>query len=492
LLSYKNLLSSKSLKTKSIFLFLGKLSGFIVNFLIPIVLVRFISKSDFGYFQQFNLLFTSIVLISTLWINSSLYYFFPEKSKLEKSMYFKIVLSIKTIIWFLMLLGFILFKDNLLAYLEITNFDSFSSYIIITLFFLMMSSSLEVLFILDDKKLHNLLYFSFDRIAKAMLIFLLVISYSIKGIIISFLLYSMLRFLYTVFYTKNYLTEIFNKKLYKEKFIKLIKYSLPFGVGLMSQNFALRIDQFVLLNYVNASDFAIYSIAFYSIPLINYILSSINNIAMPELTKMAIANNKNLVLNLWNKIIKKNISITVPALGFFYFFANEIIIILFTDSYIESVKYYRIYIFSIILTSTSYGLVLRAANLTKKVMFANLVGLFVSTISAIYLIPTYAMEGAIITAMIAYLIPISIQIFFEIKYLESSFFKVIPSLSFIKNILITISALLLMTFVEEFFNNTLIKLIICFIIFSLIVTALQYISGIFIFQKELKKLIDKN
>ena len=150
------LLKSSSLQVKSIFLFLGRIGGFLVNFLIPIVLVRVITKDEFGYFQQFNLMYTTSVVVFTLWLNSSVYYFFPKSSKTEKSQYLIYILFIEMIMWLILLILFFIYKTQFLNYFSIKGVENYSWAIILTIFFLFISSILDFLFIVEDKKLSTL------------------------------------------------------------------------------------------------------------------------------------------------------------------------------------------------------------------------------------------------------------------------------------------------------------------------------------------------
>ena len=487
------LLKSNSLQVKSIFVFFGRIGGFLVNFLIPIILVRAVSKQDFGYFQQFNLLYSTTIIIFTMWLNSSIYYFFPKSSKTEQSQYLIFILILEIFLWIVLMILFFIYEAEFLEYFSIGAMKSYSWIIILTILFMSLSSVLDYLFIVEDKKLHNLFFFPIDRLFKAVLIIFLISFFSISGVIFSFFLYALLRFLYTILFVYKYMKEFrfVNFKNTKQKFNSLLKYSLPFGVGLIAQNLALRIDQFFLIDQVNTSEFALYSIAFYGIPIINYILSSINNVAMPEFTAFAIKNDWNSIVILWRKIIIKTTSVVIPALGFFVLFAPEIIIILFTESYLDSVLYYRIYLFTVVLSATSYGLVLRATNETKKVMISNLLGLIITVASGLYLIPIYKMDGAIITAMIAFLIPVIMQLFYEFKFLGVSALTVIPTKNIVINVVITACGLALSYSSKLFFLNNIYIVISSLMFFTLFVVSIQYIFKSFILQKELEFYIKK-
>lgn len=487
------ILSSNSLQVKSIFLFLGRIGGFAVNFAIPIILVRTITKEEFGYFQQFNLIYTTSVIIFTLWLNSSIYYFFPKSSKQEKSQYIVAITLMEVLMWAVLSVLFFVFKSQILAYFSITSVEQYSWIILLTILFLFISALLDYLFIVEDKKLHNLIFFPVDRLLKGGLIIVLVSYFSIIGILFSFFVYALLRFLFTFGLLMKYIRTFKFQGLRKTKKIlrSLLVYSLPFGVGLIAQNIALRIDQFILIDHVSTSEFAMYSIAFYGIPIINFILSSINNVAMPEFTSLSKSKDYEGVKYLWRRIIQKTTSVVIPALGFFILFAPEIIKILFTEEYLDSVLYYRIYLFTVLFSATSYGLILRATNNTKSVMISNLFGLVITVVLGFVLIPEYKMIGAILTAIVAYFVPVAMQLFFEFRLLKVSAFEVFPMRSIWANLLISTIGLLGCLVFKWYINNIILVLLLSLFLFTIIVVIGQYKMNTFILQKELSKFLNR-
>ena len=88
-----------SLSTQAAYVFIGKLISFLLQFIIPIVLVRVFTKEYYGIYQQ--MLFVSLFLIETAkWgLINSLYYFYPhEKDKraqlLSQTVYLLVIIGL--------------------------------------------------------------------------------------------------------------------------------------------------------------------------------------------------------------------------------------------------------------------------------------------------------------------------------------------------------------------------------------------------------------
>ena len=74
---------SYSLKEQVGYLFSGKVIALGIQFLMPVVLVRLIDKSDYGAYLQFILIGQFLCTVLTFALPTSLYFFYPNaKEKL--------------------------------------------------------------------------------------------------------------------------------------------------------------------------------------------------------------------------------------------------------------------------------------------------------------------------------------------------------------------------------------------------------------------------
>ena len=69
-----------SLSKQSLSLLIGNILGLIAQIATSGILVRLISKSDFGLYQQFILITSTLIPILRMGLDSSLFYFIPNLS----------------------------------------------------------------------------------------------------------------------------------------------------------------------------------------------------------------------------------------------------------------------------------------------------------------------------------------------------------------------------------------------------------------------------
>ena len=85
----------------AIYLLIGRMFTMVASFIMPLVLVRFMSQSDYGVFSQFYTLYTAIYVILALGLHTNIFYFYPTATKEDQDKY----VSNTTVL--LLLFGFI-------------------------------------------------------------------------------------------------------------------------------------------------------------------------------------------------------------------------------------------------------------------------------------------------------------------------------------------------------------------------------------------------
>ena len=147
-----------SLKTQTLSLFVGKVLAFLVQIITPLILVRILTKTDFGVYQQFQLLAGMFLPILGLCLNTSLFYYYPiydqegRKAIIIQTYCMLFLIGIIFVAVFLNSHGFILAKVNLL---ELDKYD----YIISLYICCSCWSRLLPIFCLFWKRKLNTIYF---------------------------------------------------------------------------------------------------------------------------------------------------------------------------------------------------------------------------------------------------------------------------------------------------------------------------------------------
>ena len=470
-----------SLKSQASAIFIGNLAGTVFQFLIPAIIVRLISKEDFGVFRQFSLLAGTFESLLAFGFVSSLYYFYPISDKTGKEkviqqtqLFFFISLLIFTIIFYL-------FGNKILIKLNFPEFMDVKFLIIIYLVFTMLSSIVSNIFTLEKNTFLNKIYPPIEKVVR-FFIFLITILLipGFLGPILALVFFGAARFLFVtkhIFpYIKNW--HALDMELLKKQFM----YSLPFGLALVLNLVSTTFDKYFINQYITPSEFGVYSIAFLSIPILSQFFASVHNVVVPQISVFMNENKKNEATRLWQKTVDKTSSITIPAVILFWILAKEIITVLYTKEYIEAANYYRIFVPMFFVSMFSHEIILRASNRTRYIFISNVIGTIITVITGIVLIPKFGLYGAIITALVGTITPMIISLNIERKIMNLRLYNFVNWHKIGLNFLICLSIGFPLLFLKDYISNIYLRSALVVIFFCSLVLILQLRFDIFIFK----------
>jgi lipopolysaccharide exporter len=411
-----------TLRNLSLYSFISQVIGFSFHFFTAFVLVRLLGKIEFGVYQQYNLLLTTILPFFGFTLVSSLYFFSGNsENEAEKSYFFSQTFFLLILSSLLFSISFFIFKDPILGYLNLGALNEAAIWSIASIAFYLASSICDNIFLLDKNRFGILFFLPLEKIT----FFTIILSaYFLQERFIDvfkgIFLVSLLKFVFTAFYlAKRHSLSYFSADLKKIK--SQISYCWPFYLGTLVYIFSNKIDKYILNGYVEPSDYAIYSVSFLSIPFLANAYSSVNNVALPEFVSLVKHGDFERLRDLYRNMVVKTGSIAVPLLLFFYFYSEFVVQLVFTAEYLEGTLYYKIALLSFLGTLTSYGLILRAANQTRKIFLINLICAAITVLIAFWLVPSQLLLGAAITSVFAVVLPSLIQLYFEVKLTGYSF-----------------------------------------------------------------------
>ena len=422
-----------NLTTQAVFIFISKFIQILFQFLVPIILIRILSQTDYGIYQKV-LFFTALAIpLFKFHFTASLYYFFPISKKsnqlnefISQTYYQLLVICIFGSI--IILISFFFLE----SYFEDKIFYRYIYQILAIIFFTVCSSILENIFILEKKSKLVVIVTSADKFLRTSLLLVIISIYqTIELALLALIIHGFLRFLFlTIYLFKNYKLNILLIKISNLK--TQWNYVMPMGLGLFIGVLGKNADKLILVWLLTNSDFALYTIGNLSIPLIATVYISIGNVIMPELAKYSLNKDLDKSLMLWKSMIIKNSIITIPVIFFFIIQAKEIFIVLFTNSYVDSANVFRIIVLTLLIQMLGYGYVLRAFGKTKKILIAKIYRTTLSLLVGYFLIKNFGIIGAALTFLFSYFINAIIQLIATKKLLKVSLKEYLPWLDFAK------------------------------------------------------------
>jgi len=479
-----------SLKSQASAIFIGSLAGTIFQLLIPVIIVRLISQEDFGIFRQFTLVAGTFTGLLGMGYSSSLYYFYPTTDWNGKQ---KIIQQTQLLLTFNLLLFIILFYfygEEILTYLNFKNFIVVKWLVVLCVVLDLLSSGVVNIFTLEKNTLLNKIYPPIEKIVR-FFIFLIIILLipGFKGPIIALIVFVGLRLVYYLIHILPYLKKIYKVDLGLMK--QQLVYSLPFGLALILNLISNKFDKFFINQYITPEEFAIYSIAFLSIPVLKQFYRSVNNVVVPEIS-IYMKNNKIIeATKLWQKTVDKISGITIPAVILFWILAKEIITILYTVEYVEAANYYRIFILMFFVSMFSQEIILRGSHKTKYILVSNIIGAIITIVVGFFIIQRMGLYGAIITALVGTVTPMIISLNFERRIMNLKIHNWVNwkkmGLNFFSSLLVGLPIF----FFKDYIENIYLRTILVGVFFVSLIILIQMRLGIFIFPDKVNELLKK-
>lgn len=418
-------LSGYTLRKHASTLFAGKVVATALMFAVPLVLVRILSKTDFGIYKQSMLLVAFFTAMLQMGITQSLYYFYSYGKSNRKliSQTFYIFVSIAVLFSIL----YWLFSRHIPSLIRGLDEPAVirNTGIYIVLFFI--SFFFETLLILEREARRLLLFLLLDNSARTAFAIIFAYIYSdVSMILLGLILYGVLKLAVLLIYLiMRYRFPCRLSAISRVQAFRQIRYALPLGGGKMVGEIGRKADRFILTAFLSASGYAVYTIGTLRIPLdIAYL--SIGNTALPRIAEFYRAGRKDLMAELWHKVIFYYALFTIPVILFCEIFATEIITFLFTAEYLEAVPVFRIFILIYLGYMLARGSILKASNNTGYAFRANVYSMISGVGLGLVLIRYFGIMGGVISAVTASSVNVFYQVYVSRRILDLSFREWLP------------------------------------------------------------------
>ncbi|MDM8544148.1 oligosaccharide flippase family protein, partial [Desulfococcaceae bacterium HSG9] len=466
-----------SLTKQTAFLMAGRMLAFPLAFLVPIILVRYFSVKEFGYYKQLFLIFYVVIPIIDFGISNSLFYFIPKYPEIKDRIlsHTFIILSIISVI-----VAISFWKLNTEIALIFTGsiaLTPFIPYIGIFAVLWLFSTNLEIILIAEKKAFWAaIITFLSDATKSILTIGSVMLGGGLKEVLYALIITATLKLiLMSVYLIKKKMIYLgyWDKKLV----ISQLKYAIPFGAAVIVTGIVTRSHQYIVSVLEGASVFAIYSVGCFQIPFLSIVEDSVAQTSLVRMTELTKIDNGLIEIALIiSNSIRKLWILFFPAFIFFFINADNFVILLFTESYRESIPIFRIFILLIPLSAILIRHVPRAFAETGFLLKNNCIYLILTIILSLIFIKIWGISGPAIGYIIANAIWKMIFLIKCKSILKVGFKELLPIKSIFRVTFTTICIGVVNYFLLDLWpNNLMISLTLSFTIFVLLCTVVFWV-----------------
>src|SRR5882724_4255412 len=289
--------------------------AFACSFALPLLLVRRLSRQDFGLYKQVFLLALTAINTFPLGIDMSAYYFFPRESKRKGNVVFNI-LSFYFLTTIVSGFALYLFPQILHAVFGTDDLIRFNGLIAILIPLWGLPFVLEnIAYANEDARLASV-FVVVSELSKAIVLIVATLWFgTLRALIIAAIIHGAIQAVISLAYFSSAFGSFWKDFDWSVLRRQLI-YILPFGFAAVLLRFQSDLHSYFVSHRFSPADFAVYSVGCFNLPLLSILSSSVGAVMIPRVSHLQALGQRREIIELATRMMRKMAVIYFPL----YFF----------------------------------------------------------------------------------------------------------------------------------------------------------------------------
>lgn len=443
----------------------GRVLGFVAAFVMPVILVRLFSQSDFGTYKQLFLVYATLYGIAQLGMAESLFYFLPAAERRGGRYVLNAILVLSvagalcvTVLW--------VASSNIAHWFNNPALAGYLPFIGIYILLMLMSTVLEIVMTSRNRYKHASISYALTDFCRATLFIVPVFWFGqLQYLLYGAITFALLRVVATFFY----LRQQYGVDLTLDSSVahKQWAYALTFSVYVTIDVLQINLHQYAVSYHFDAATFAIYAVGCLSIPLVDFLTSSAGNVMMVRMREYLLKESHYSMLKIWHDTTRQLMLVFAPLVACLLVVAHELIVVLFTANYADSVPIFVVWTMTFLLAAFMTDSVLRVYSEIRFLLFLGISKLVLIAATINWFLNMFGLVGAVLVMVMTILVTKSIAIFRIKKVMQCGFSEVLPWQSLATIMLVAaIATLPALVFKLTFIMPDLPRMIMCGLIYS--------------------------
>lgn len=353
---------------------------FALQFLLPVVLVRCLDPQAFGQYRLLWLAVGTILALATLDMPASLYYFMPRSSAADKRLYVNQTLAFLAFAG--LLAGWAVSSWNPWLPEKLRGLAAHDAVVPVFVLLWVIASLLDLLPTVDERV-------GWQAKAKIGLAALRAGTLSLAAaltrelepvllVLLAFVVFKLALLLRYVVRHHGLRGPLLRRRALSDQ----LRYAAPLGIAGALYGLRLQADQWVAAALFPLAMFASFSIGALLAPLLTLCRQSVNYVFLPSMSRLQAAGDVSAMLELNSRANVMVGALVCPLLAFAFVYAQDIVRVVYTQSYLDAAPVMRVYIL---------GLAALVPELASLTMLLRQV-VFVMVLNAIVLVLSVALD----------------------------------------------------------------------------------------------------
>jgi O-antigen/teichoic acid export membrane protein len=458
---------------------LAKFIAFAMAFLLPVLLVRLLTVSDFGLYKQAFLILSTALTLLNLQVAWTAYYFMPREPEQRLQIALNIILFY-FLIGLAVLIFFLIYPQWVLIIFKSDALIPYLPWLGLAILLWLVSSNLETFQIANKDIANASKYIVISQLSKTSLLIVAGLLFqSVQAIVIAAVVQGLFQTLIMAWYLKKslgHLSSSYNGRLFRLQLMN----ALPFGIGTLVWVLRTDMHNYFVSHHFDAVGFAIYSVGCFQLPLLGLLEDSINSVLVPEVSRLEKDGNYEQIADLWTNAVRKMAIFFFPLAALLFSVRHEFILFLFTDAYLAAVPVFAVNLIGI-LFAIHVASIIRAFEDFR--FFRLKLNLVLTPLMALFLylgIKYLGLIGAILAVVSIQLVDVVITVIMVSRKLGLSFYDMRRFEPVLRTLTCCVLALLVTSLIRSAFEGArpFTVLVICSISFSIVYVTTSFFAGV--------------
>lgn len=415
----------RSLAQQASFLMLGRLCALAFMFLLPVVLARLFSKSDFGLYRQFFLVFFALLTVAQMGMTAALSSVIPRDPEATPQFLSNTAIFLSGVGVLLAIGGFaaraygpVLWGASWLWPLA-SVLGCFTGLMVASSFF-------EPLLIIEERsRATAVLIVGWDFLRGASLLGAALWSRDLPTALWCMTIAGCVRYLVLILYLRRRYQihwRGWDQGLFKKQFALAGPMTVQAGAHLIEIN----VDRYLVMFLFSSAMFAVYSVGAFQIPIVEMVFYSIGDVVLPRLAALFGQNDKDGMVGLWRDTVRRSALLMLPMFAMIGVAHTEVILVLFSQRYADSVSIFAIYVWIIPTYIIANSLLLQASGQNRMLLIA---GIFKPMLACVLVgigVWGWQLHGAIAGLVLYHYIATFVYMLLSAMALEVPFRRLVP------------------------------------------------------------------
>jgi len=354
----------------------------------PLVLVRFLSVTQFGHYREFILYTTILYSLATFSISDSLLYFIPAHPRSPWRVV-RQTAALTAIVSAIVIGGFLILNALLGGHIA-------GAYPLQTALYVMCYANVDFWegYWLARNRPTAVFAYSMSRLLLRMLVVIgaAVFSGRVLTIIWALVALEAARLL-AAFLIWSLSSRAAHEPHVQNLPREQLRFCMPAGISSICNMVSKNLGGLAVVKYLGPAALAHLTVGTYAEPIVFALRNSISTVVLPELVRRKAAS-AGLPMVLWHRMIVISCVLLLPAAALVALFARPVILTAFGPAYAAAIPVMQIYALVIARAAFDFAPPLRAVNRTRPLMLAMFAAVAASVLVLVLLLPVAGIVGA--------------------------------------------------------------------------------------------------